>query len=381
MPESDEQAAAHDPMDEGQLVEDHEAAAEVEAALQVPAAAEGPAGAAADGGPQANDRLSRSTDARLARLHLRGGLLTLARAELEQMAGAGTLDREALADLAEARWRSGDLEGASEAATAHLANDGDEPLAHLIVAEALDRHGHLIDARAHSSQVVERLGLGVDRLFAGEPRSTAWPAANGAQMFTDANEAGRRGLLVAGADATDSDVSRWEAAPPPAPLPDRRSPVTSQTGAFAARTTTDAWSRAAGGQPGRQGGPGAGGPGGGGPGAVVGPGSSMRELLDAGRAAGLELEGVERQIEKGDLDAVAERLGLLLRMDRALAPVILSMADRVVATSQGDDARLVSLHMLRGDIYRGLGQDVEATAAYQQAMRAVSQRAELEEPT
>ena len=116
------------------------------------------------------------------------------------MAGAGTLDREALADLAEARWRSGDLEGAAEAAQAHLANDGNEPLAHLIVAEALDRHGHLIDARAHSSQVVERLGLGVDRLFAGEPRSTAWPAAGGAQMFTDANDPGRRGLLVGGAE-------------------------------------------------------------------------------------------------------------------------------------------------------------------------------------
>jgi predicted negative regulator of RcsB-dependent stress response len=37
--------------------------------------------------------------------------------------------------------------------------------------------------------------------------------------------------------------------------------------------------------------------------------------------------------------------------------------------------------MLRGDIYRGLGRDVEATAAYQEAMRAVSVRANLEEPT
>ena len=107
----------------------------------------------------------------------------------------------------------------------------------------------------------------------------------------------------------------------------------------------------------------------------------MRELLDAGRAAGLELEAVERQVERGDLDDVAERLALLLRMDRALAPVILSLADRVVAASQYDDARLVSLHMLRGDIYRGLGRDVEATAAYQEAMRAVSPRAALEEPT
>ena len=52
-----------------------------------------------------------------------------ARAALEQMAGAGTLDREALADLAETRWRSGDLEGAAEAAEAHLDARGDEPIA------------------------------------------------------------------------------------------------------------------------------------------------------------------------------------------------------------------------------------------------------------
>jgi tetratricopeptide (TPR) repeat protein len=313
----------------------------------------------------------RTIDARLARLHLRGGLLTLARAELEQMAGAGTLDREALADLAESRWRSGDLEGAFEAAQAHLANDGDEPLAHLIVAEALYRHGHLIDARAHSGPVVERLGDGVDRLFAGEPRSTAWPVVDGAQMFSDANQPGRRGLLVGGADATNMDAARWEPAAPPAALPDRRSPVTSQTGAFAARAASDAWARSGNGQGVR---PAA-------LGAPVGPGSSMRELLDAGRAAGLELADVEQQIESGDLDGVADRLGLLLRMDRALSPVILTLADRVVATSQGDEARLVSLHMLRGDIYRGLGRDVEATAAYQQAMRAVSPRAPAEEPS
>ena len=68
-------------------------------------------------------------------------------------------------------------------------------------------------------------------------------------------------------------------------------------------------------------------------------------------------------------------------MDRALAPVILTLADRVIAASPYEDARLVALHTLRGDIYRGLGRDVEATAAYQEAMRAVSSRAPLEEPT
>ena len=72
---------------------------------------------------EATDRphtASRTAEARLARLHLRTGMLSLARAELETMAADGTLDTPALADLAEARWRSGDLPGAGDAAVAHL---------------------------------------------------------------------------------------------------------------------------------------------------------------------------------------------------------------------------------------------------------------------
>ena len=63
----------------------------------------------------------RSSDLALARLHLRLGSLGLARAELEGMAGSGVLDDEGLVDLAEARWRTGDLAGAGEAASAALA--------------------------------------------------------------------------------------------------------------------------------------------------------------------------------------------------------------------------------------------------------------------
>src|SRR5918996_6129212 len=72
---------------------------------------------------------TRDVDVRLARIHLRGGLLALARAELETMAGQGTLDRSALADLAEVRWRGGDLVGAGEAVQAHLDAGGDELMA------------------------------------------------------------------------------------------------------------------------------------------------------------------------------------------------------------------------------------------------------------
>src|SRR3972149_6478898 len=50
---------------------------------------------------------ARSTDLRLAGVHLRLGQYAFARAELETLAVRGVLDREALADLAEARWRTG----------------------------------------------------------------------------------------------------------------------------------------------------------------------------------------------------------------------------------------------------------------------------------
>ncbi len=239
-------------------------------------------------GAQSPQGPKRSAEVRLARLHLRGGMLPLARAELEQLAGTAGLDVDALADLAEARWRSGDLEGAAEAANAHLTNGGHEPIAELILAEALDRNGHLIDARAHSSRVIERLGNGLDRLFAGEPRSTAWPAVEGDRMYADASEPGRRGLLVSGADMQDGAERHWE----PAPLP----------GQAAARPAGRT-------QPGQPGGaPGAT------PVAVPAAGAggqSIGALMDAGRAAGLELESVEAEIAAGHVDGIADRLALL----------------------------------------------------------------------
>ena len=58
----------------------------------------------------------RPASLRLAALHLRTGQHALARAELEALAGRGRLDVPALLDLAEVRWRTGDLAGAGEAA-------------------------------------------------------------------------------------------------------------------------------------------------------------------------------------------------------------------------------------------------------------------------
>jgi hypothetical protein len=282
-------------------------------------------------------------------------MLALARAELEQLAGTAGLDVDALADLAEARWRSGDLEGAAEAANAHLTNGGHEPIAELILAESLDRNGHLIDARAHSSRVIEGMGNGLDRLFAGEPRSTAWPAIEGDVMYTDANEPGRRGLLVSGTDMQAGAERHWEPAPLPGQPAARAASRTPQPGQVTASTGAApvAMPVAA---------------------AAGSSGQSIGALMDAGRAAGVELESVEGEIAAGHLDGIADRLALLFRMDRALAPVILSLAERVLTQMPATDPRAASLNTLRGDIYRALGREAEANAAYQEAFRAVSPR-------
>ncbi|HYO44401.1 MAG TPA: hypothetical protein VES19_14480 [Candidatus Limnocylindrales bacterium] len=117
----------------------------------------------------------RGLPLRLARLHLRMGSLALARAELESFAGAGTLDEHALLDLAEARWRTGDLAGAGEAANAAIGRGVDDPLALVIAAEAVAGLGRPAEARRLAGRALEVTGATLDVLFAGMPRSTIWP--------------------------------------------------------------------------------------------------------------------------------------------------------------------------------------------------------------
>ena len=304
-----------------------------------------------DDGPE---RAERTPDARLARIHLRGGMLALARAELEQMAGAGTLDVEALADLAEARWRSGDLSGAAVAAQAHIDAGGGEPIPFLICAEALDAAGHLIDARALAARVLERVGGQVDRLFAGESGSAAWSSA-GSTPTPLPNGTVPWGGLVGGREVHDPDPDLWAAASAPEAQAERAE----GDPADAADREVPTDDRSA--QPARPG--------------------SLTELLDAGRVAGHELGSVEKSIEDGLLEGVAERLALLLRHDRGLAPVILSQADSALAVTDIDETTMAALHLVRGDAYRMLGREVEAMSAYHRSMRALTARATGKEST
>ena len=143
-------------------------------------------------------------DARLARLHLGTGLLRLARVELEELAGEGRLGADGVLDLAEARWRTGDLRGAAEAAGAWLEAGADtngtesrgraNALAHALVADGLTGRGRDDEAAPHVAAALAALAAGLpardgprasaqqiadvlDALFAGiAPRSDAWPA-------------------------------------------------------------------------------------------------------------------------------------------------------------------------------------------------------------
>jgi hypothetical protein len=121
----------------------------------------------------------RAADLVLARLHLRLGSLGLARAELEAMAGANALDLDGIRDLAEARWRTGDLSGAGDAATAYLEERPDDGLAMLITAEVQANLGRPGEARRIAARVLERSTAPIESTFAGMPRSSIWPVDPG----------------------------------------------------------------------------------------------------------------------------------------------------------------------------------------------------------
>ncbi len=130
--------------------------------------------------PAAMSNEDRDISLVLAHVHLRTGSLGLARAELEALAGAGALDDEGLQDLAEVRWRTGDLTGAGEAATAYLADGQPRTLPLVIAAEASAALGRPGEARTLAGRALESADGPLDAIFAGIPRSSVWPADTGA---------------------------------------------------------------------------------------------------------------------------------------------------------------------------------------------------------
>ncbi len=126
--------------------------------------------------PSADDR---AADLVLARLHLRLGQYGLARAELESMAGRNLLDEEGIRDLAEVRWRTGDLPGAGDAALAYLESRADDALALAITAEVQAHLGRPAEARRLAGRALANHDGSIETIFAGMPRSSVWPVEPG----------------------------------------------------------------------------------------------------------------------------------------------------------------------------------------------------------
>ncbi len=268
---------------------------------------------------------------RMAHLHLRTGLPALARVELETLAGHGELGAPALADLAEARWRGGDLSGAAEAARAHLDQGGDQVLAEVVIIESLAAAGDHRDARRLAQRVLARAdvdGATLDRVFAGHPRSSAWPG----RRESDTSLA-IAALTTGGAAVSGPALAPVAVAAPALVAP--AAPPAARGAATAARPSDD-------------------------------------------------LAAAEAALGRGDPLAAAGLLGVVLREEPALAAMTLSLAERGLAAAgptgpTGPAA--AALQLVRGDALRLLGRTTEASAAFQGSRRALMDVAPREETT
>jgi hypothetical protein len=307
----------------------------------------------------------RSVEGRLARLHLRGGLVALARAELETMAGQGTLDGPALADLAEARWRSGDLLGAGEAAQAHIARGGDELMALVVAAEALTAQARTVDARRIAARVVERTAGDLEPLFAGQPRALVWPRDGVAGSTTEEG-----GWAAVAGDARPAP--ELTAIAPPgsegSPSAEVESPESSREPIVAA------------------------------PGRPAPPAAALDDV-DSGwqppssgeraqRAVARELEAIEWSVEHGHFDSLPGRLAIVLQTDPSQASRVLELTETAVELIGGGGELATELLLVSGDAYQVLGRKEDAAAAYRASARAMeggspaesSDAAEVDEP-
>jgi len=257
----------------------------------------------------------RKVDLRLARLHLRMGSHELARAELESLAGWGELDDDSLLDLAEARWRTGDLEGAGDAARAYLATGREDVLGLVIAAEAIAAMGRPGEARRLAGRALERAEVPLDRLFAGMPRSAVWPhdpsdpGEQAGTLFGDGTAHARGGAATAahrhaGIPGPETGLGLWE--------------------------------------------------------------SHRHDLHTVSTSidAPAELEAGRELLAAGDFDRAAIRLAVALRASPVLAPAVL---DAIPAEPNP------ALQVVRGDAFRSLGHDSDAQRAYALALAGLSE--------
>jgi tetratricopeptide (TPR) repeat protein len=264
----------------------------------------------------------RSIELVLAHAHLRLGSLALARTELETLAGMGKLDTIGLIDLAEVRWRTGDLAGAGEAAAVALRGDEEHPVALLIAAEAAASLGRPSESRRLAARAMACATGSIDDIFAGMPRSAAWPPdadeppPTAPTLFDRAPDGGGQAELIepAGASSAVQTASAADVVPAPGPM------------------TLGLWEDDTPEEPG------------------------ARDLPEPAR----ELEAGRTALVAGRFDEAVLRFGLALRLAPALAPAVLE------ATA---GARASNLLVVRGDAYRLAGHEDEAREAYLAAAR------------
>ena len=302
----------------------------------------------------------RLPDLVLARLHLRLGSLALARAELETLAGRDSLDEDGLVDLAEARWRTGDIAGAGEAAVAALTDEEGPLLALVVAAEAAAARGRPTEARRLAEKAMADADGTIDAIFAGMPRGSAWPADPSTPppapttMF-DAPSVGRivgrpgsrrrppEPPSVVGlpfhetaeptpSDAADAGTAGLWPDEGEAVIDEARDSATPQalTAVLAAEAEAEA---------------------------ELGLADTTNEPdpadeLDRGRA----------DLDAGDAGQAAVRFALVLRLSPSLAPAVL---DLVV------DRPEPGLAIVRGDAYRLVGREIDARRAFGDAARGL----------
>lgn len=288
------------------------------------------------------DQPAREVDLALAHLHLRLGSLALARAELETLAGRAALDPAGLVDLAEARWRMGDLAGAGEAAAAALGDADDGPLVALVVAaEAALHRGRPTEARRYANRAMAVAGGAIDDVFAGTPRGHIWPPDALAPSLPAPT------LFDAPAGVVRPPAQPSDPAPEPASTVVRRPEPASLA----------LWEDA-------------------GP----EPGSTPVGSVDDLAEGSVELPTGDETLlagrdalAAGDLAAAAVHFALTLRTLPALAPAVL---DAIEARSERE------LAFVRGDAYRLLGRELDARRAFAVAARPLNAAAPAaSEPT
>jgi hypothetical protein len=326
----------------------------------------------------------------LAGLHLRLGSLALARAELETLAASGGLDHPGRVDLAEVRWRTGDLIGAGEMARQTLASGDESVVALVVAAESAAALGRPTESRRLATQAQARMAGPIDPIFAGMPRSGVWPAdpaepvPSPTTLFPPdraspgnglAGESAGRGGRASGRTSTgseeraergsamdedsDRDATHPRSIGSGAPSPEA---IASAAAAAAAveRQGPGFWDDLPGSEATTE--------------AAAPPdiaipreptppeGLEPAAILDAGEAALLA----------GDYASAALHLGLVVRVAPSIAPAVLA------AIGDTPDA---GLQMVRGDAYRVLGREVDARRAYEAAMTAAGESEALPPPS